>query len=77
MLKDAGGRYFVGNEFSLADIIASSALSFFSPLPKGFAGLQKKEIPWYTDAELATEFKDLVTWRDALYAERRGPSKAA
>jgi len=68
-----GGKFMVGNEFTLADVIASSAMSFISALPKGFsrAGPNTAKA-WLDEPELASEFADFQQWRDVIYLDRRG-----
>ena len=71
MLNDNGGQYFNGTNFSLADIVAASALAGVAPLPMGYSRQGPNMAKFWFETELANEFKDLVAWRDALYLEKR------
>jgi glutathione S-transferase len=73
ILKESGGEYFEKDEFSLADVIASSAMGFVAPLPNGHSRTGPNFGKCWVEPEVAEEFKDLVAWRDALYVARRGP----
>jgi glutathione S-transferase len=68
------GKTLLGR-FSYADITMAQTLVFVSP-PETKAGhlrIAPANRAAFTDAALASEFADLVAWRDALYAEHRVP----
>ncbi len=67
-----GGRAFVhGGTFSYADILAASALQGVAPPADRFLALPPATRRLWTHEQLATEFADLVAWRDAIYEKHR------
>lgn len=56
--------------FSFADVAASQILTFVSP-PAFGVRLGPESRKGFTDPELATEYADLIAWRDALYEAHR------
>jgi glutathione S-transferase len=56
--------------FTFADIAAAQMLSFVSPPSFGLK-LGKASRRGFTDPTLASEYADLITWRDALYEAHR------
>ena len=56
--------------FTFADIAAAQMLSFVSPPAFGLK-LGKASRRGFTDPDLAKQYADLVTWRDALYEAHR------
>lgn len=60
-----------GHGLTYADIAAAQVLAFVTPPTKGLR-IGKANRSAFTDAELAAEFGDLLSWRDALYATHRG-----
>lgn len=72
ILDQAGGKFFDGKQFTIADIIAAGCMSFGTPLPFGRSRLGPNMGKCWTEPELLEEFKDLIAWRDALYIEKRG-----
>lgn len=59
--------------FTFADIAAASAIQFFAPVADRYLALGPATRAACTIPELATEFADLVAWRDAIYARHRAP----
>lgn len=56
--------------FSFADIAMAQALAFVEPPSSGLK-LGKASRRYFSDAELAASYADLVAWRDAIYARYR------
>lgn len=70
-----GSPYLLGS-FSYADIVMASALQGVSPVDDRYIRLGPATRLTWTLPELATEFSDLITWRDRLYAQHRKPASA-
>jgi glutathione S-transferase len=69
-LRDAlGGRPYILSELSFADVAAAVALSAVRPPDRHAIGPATRAA--WTDEGLASEFGDLLMWRDALYAKHR------
>jgi hypothetical protein len=66
-----GGAFLIGNQLSLADIIACTAF-LPSPLPNGFSRLGPTLSKLWEEPELAEEFKDFLEWRNSIYIQYRG-----
>jgi glutathione S-transferase len=66
-----GGRKYVYDTFTFADVIAATALQFVSPVSNDIIRLGPATRRAWTEESLAAEFADLVSWRDAIYAEHR------
>jgi len=66
-----GGRPYVLNEFSYADITLAQPLQFVSPVANQYIPLGDQQRKTMEDVELAKEFKDLIDWRDQLYEKHR------
>jgi glutathione S-transferase len=64
-----GGRPYLLSELSFADIAAAVALSAVRPPDRLAIGPATRRA--WTDESLASEFGDLLMWRDALYAKHR------
>lgn len=62
--------------FTFADIAAAQALSFVSPPARGLR-IAKASRRAFTDAHFAERYRDLLDWRDALYAKWRPDPIAA
>jgi glutathione S-transferase len=69
--KTLGDREYVHGVFTYADIIAASALQVVAPVEDRYIPLSAVKRRAWSDADLAGEFKDLLKWRDALYAKHR------
>lgn len=64
------GDYILGH-FTYADIALAVALQLISPVADTYIRLGRHARRGMTDAQLATEFADLVAWRDRLYERHR------
>ena len=65
------GRPYVLDSFSYADIVVCSVLQGIRPPQTDHVRLRPGTRAAFTQAELAAEFEDLLTWRDALYRTDR------
>jgi glutathione S-transferase len=65
------GDYLLGR-FSYADIIAATLLQGVSPVSNRYIPLGPATRRVWTNAELAADYADLITWRDRLYERHRG-----
>jgi glutathione S-transferase len=70
-----GKKDYVLDSFSFADILGASVVQTVHPLDEKFlrVGSGTKRL-WHHE-ELATEFADVVAWRDRLYEKHRPPRK--
>jgi glutathione S-transferase len=69
-----GGKHYVLGEFSYADIAMAAALHFVAPPSEEWMRLGQGTRRTFTRPALAERHRDLLEWRDKLYAERRtGP----
>lgn len=71
MRKVLGSRSTILDGFSYADIAMAVVLQMISPVATDYIALGPARRRAWTDAGLASEYADLVAWRDALYAKRR------
>jgi glutathione S-transferase len=62
--------YLLG-DFSYADIVMAVTLQGVSPVDDHFIPLEPASREAWTRSELASEFSDLVAWRDQLYERHR------
>jgi glutathione S-transferase len=79
-LRDAlaGRAYFEGSSLSAVDLLAATFLQMVEPVQHPRIPLLPALRRAWTSAPLAAEFGDLLSWRDALYANARGTrTKAA
>jgi glutathione S-transferase len=67
----AGGRPYVLDRFTYADISAAVLLQAVVPVDHKYIRLGRATRATWTDGALASEYADLVTWRDGLYARHR------
>jgi glutathione S-transferase len=60
--------------FTYADIAAAQVLQFVSPVAASYRAVRigKANRECFEHPKLAPEYRDLVAWRDALYARHRG-----
>ena len=65
----AGKRYLLDDDFSFADLAIASALGVIEPLPSSPLGPATKAA--WTIPALADDFRDLLDWRDGIYARHR------
>jgi glutathione S-transferase len=66
-----GGRDYVRDGFSYADIVAATALQFVHAVPDRYIPIDPSLRASWAHPELAAEFADLLAWRDAVYAKHR------
>lgn len=59
--------------FSYADITMTATIQSFKPVDTQYVGLDPATEACWCEAELIKDFKDLVEWRDHLYAQHRHP----
>ena len=65
-----GDRVHILDRFTFADVAIASALQALRPPTRAPIGPATRDI--WTNESLAGEYGDLLTWRDAIYATRRG-----
>lgn len=65
------GRNTILEEFSYCDITMAVALQFVKPIRSKFSAHGPAVEACWTDISLSDEFKDLIEWRDWLYANYR------
>jgi glutathione S-transferase len=68
-----GRKRLIGDAFSFADITTATALQFILPVADPYMPLGPSTREAWTHQALATEYADLLTWRDELYADARHP----
>ena len=66
-----GGRPYVHDRFSYADILIATTLHLMAPVGNRFIPMDPAMERLWRDDELAREFSDLVAWRNELYAKHR------
>jgi glutathione S-transferase len=66
-----GGRPYIHEHFSYADIIAATALQLVAPVDERFVPIGPVKRRTWSDPALAAEFSEVVKWRDALYEKHR------
>jgi glutathione S-transferase len=66
-----GSEYLLGS-FSYADIVMATCLQGVSPVADRYLRLRPATRRVWTNDVLATEFADLIAWRDRLYEKHRG-----
>lgn len=67
----AGGKRYILDEFSYADITMALTLQMVVPVGDRWKRLGSATRACMTEPELATRFAGLVAWRDALYDNHR------
>ena len=70
------GKKFIYDHFTYADITAAGTLNFVRPPNDRYVQLKPAMREVFTQNDLATEFADLIEWRDKLYDDKRGESHA-
>lgn len=71
-VRDAlGGRPYVLEAFSFADILAASVVQVIEPVDDVYLELAPATRRVWTHDVLRDEFTDLVAWRDGVYREHR------
>jgi glutathione S-transferase len=68
------GREHLLDAFSFADITMATSLQFILPVADRYIALGPATREAWTHPALASEYADLLAWRDRLYAKRRPPS---
>jgi glutathione S-transferase len=71
MRKVLGSRSTILDGFSYADIAMAVVLQMIAPVATEYIALGTARRRAWTEQTLASEYADLVAWRDALYAKRR------
>lgn len=66
--------YAVGEAFTYADVVLAGAMHVLRPRPE--VGLGPALQAAWTNQALATEYADLLAWRDRIYTEHRRPAGA-
>jgi glutathione S-transferase len=66
-----GGRPYVHDVFTYADIIAATAVQLIAPVGEHYIALGPVKRRTWSDPDIAVEFGDLMSWRDALYEKHR------
>jgi glutathione S-transferase len=66
-----GGRGYVLGRFSYADISGAQILGVVLPVSHPRVRMGVRTRARFTVSELAEKYRDLIAWRDALYAEHR------
>jgi glutathione S-transferase len=66
-----GGKPYVLDAFSFADILAASVVQTIEPVADAYLKLPPATRAMWTHDGLRREFADLVAWRDRVYRERR------
>ncbi|MCB9519650.1 MAG: glutathione S-transferase [Myxococcales bacterium] len=66
-----GREHLVGDAFTYADIAMAVTLQFVTPVADEYLPLGPATRRAWSDPDLATEFADLVQWRDRIYAAYR------
>ena len=74
--KGLAGKPFFYDRFTHADITAAATLQFIRPVSDKYIPLKPAMRDTFTQNDLATEFADLIEWRDKLYADKRGETFA-
>jgi len=67
----AGRKYFVGDTFTFADVAVATMINAISPPDAPHLRLSAALRACWTQPALATQYADLLTWRDELYASSR------
>jgi glutathione S-transferase len=65
------GRAWVLGSFSFADVLGASVVQTITPVSDEYLALPAATRRLWTHEELGDDFRDLVAWRDALYAKHR------
>ena len=71
-----GGKPYVLDEFSFADVLAASVVQVISPEADKYLPFPPATRALWQHDKLVKEFGDLVEWRDALYVKHRPVAKA-
>lgn len=74
MRATLGGKQYVNDRFSYADILIATTLHLMAPVGDQYIRMDPIMQRAWRDDELAREFSDLISWRDELYARHRPAS---
>lgn len=66
-----GGRAFVFDGFTYADILVATCLQGIEPVSERHWRIEPALRPVWTRPDLAREYRDLLDWRDAIYERHR------
>jgi glutathione S-transferase len=73
LLISCGGDYLCGgNQITLVDIVALTAVSFIQPTPLGRDRLGEGTKPYWYEPSLQERFGKLLEWRERIYNQHRG-----
>lgn len=70
-----GGKPYLLGDFSYADVAMAVVLQMVTPVSDAYLRLRPATRRCWTNEPLATEFADLLAWRDDLYARHRRPAR--
>ena len=69
-----GGRQYVFDAFSYADILFATALQLVSPVSGNYVRIASAVREHWRVPELESDFRELLEWRDEIYARHRPES---
>ena len=69
--KAIGGKDYVLDAFSFADIVCTSVVQIVKPVDSSFWDFSSAMRRVWSDDAIASEFPDVIAWRDAVYAKHR------
>lgn len=69
-------EHLLGDSLSFADIAMACALQFVSPLDNQYIRIGEATRRCWTRTDLASEFDDLIAWRDALFDKHRKTNRS-
>jgi len=70
-----GGKPYVLERFSFADVVATSVVQAIAPVDPKFLDVPPATRRLWRHEKLVKEFPELVEWRDAVYAKHRPAEK--
>ncbi|MGA9523810.1 MAG: glutathione S-transferase N-terminal domain-containing protein [Myxococcaceae bacterium] len=70
-----GGRAWLLDGFSFADITMATSLQFILPVADRYMSLGPGTREAWTHPTIASEYADLLAWRDGVYTARRRPEE--
>lgn len=68
--KGLNGKRYIYEHFTYADITAAATMQFIRPVADHYVHLKPAIREVFTQQDLATEFADLLEWRDKLFADK-------
>lgn len=75
--SELGGRDYLLDEFSYADIVMAVTLQAIKPVDQRYLPPLVASGPGTVDPEIRDRFKGLIEWRDRLYARHRPENRPA